>query len=188
MKGIGHGSGQSKSHFRRYIRLCPVDGVRHCAVLTGGLILLCSLARSPADAGPLALGAFILATGLAFPILGSIACRAKSRAAIFGTMVLWTIYLLLFNVVGMRLLDHNSADTPVMLTVSSLLWAVYMYVVWHCSTSSGNVTRWVVRERPGGNRRAGGPELSTAARPGRTPGNDPVGQGRAGDGRTMDDV
>jgi hypothetical protein len=151
--------------------------------LTGGLILLCSLSRPPDGAGSLVVGAFTLFMGLLCPILGSIAYRA-SRAAIYGTRVWWTLYLLLFNVVGMQLLDHNSADIPVLLTLSSLLWAVYMYVLHRCSAPGWNVLRWVVRERQGGNRRAGGPELSTAARPGRTPGDAPVGQGRAGGGRS----
>jgi hypothetical protein len=102
--------------------------------LVGGLILLCSLSRPPAGVVALLLGVFTLAVGLVCPILGSIAYRA-SRAAIYGTMALWTIYLLLFNLVGMQLLDHNSAHIPVMVTASSLLWAVYMVVLYRFSGS-----------------------------------------------------
>jgi hypothetical protein len=152
--------------------------------VVGGSILLCSLSRPPAGAGALVLSAFTLTTGLLLPVLGSIAYRA-SREAMYWLMVVWTMYLVLFNVAGMRLLDHDPADIPVMVTASSLLWGVYMYVLHRLSAPGWNVTGWMARERQGRNRRAGGPELSTRLRDlaGRveTP---PVGQGRAGGGRS----
>jgi len=93
-------------------------------------------------------GTATFVSGLLFLVLGSMAYRG-SRAAMYGMMALGTIYVVLFNAVGMHYVDDHFS-LRVMIAASPLLWAGHMRGFYCLSVPGGNVTGRTGRERQQG--------------------------------------